>query len=170
MAFFSNEKGKNYFGIFYFLEKNNSKTGFFHELSVDQIIFLKKCYKLSSFFVFINFILEIFFFLASQVLGYGWYCDAWKFHLLATPIPLLFLAIFICNKPKVNLQSVEMNILPSASKSVYLTIIFSFLSMVMTFLWMGISGILIDGIFIWIFFFLSVSIFCGIRIVKMKKI
>lgn len=169
MAFFSNEKGKNYFGIFYSLEDDNSKTGFFHELSADQIIFLKKCYKLSSFFVFINFIFEMFFFLASQTLVSGWYSDAWKFHLLITPIPLLFLAIFIFNKPKVNLQNVKINILQNASKSVYFTIIFSFLSMVITFLWMAISGILIDGIFIWVSFFLSVSIFCGLRIFKIKK-
>jgi hypothetical protein len=169
MAFFSDEDKRDYFGVFYYVETNGEITGGLHELSVRQFKFFTKCYRLAAMAIFLSFFLEAILFAMARFGGVGWCADAWKFFLLASPVPLVLLALYIAGKPKRSLSRKKLEIKKISSISVYVTVIFSFLSVILTSHWMSLIGEQMAGEYIWAAFFVFVSLVCAFRIASIIK-
>jgi hypothetical protein len=169
MAFFSDTDMRNYFGVFYYIESNGEISGALHELSGKQFRFFSTCYQLAAMVVFLIFFLNAILFSMTRIGGVAWCADAWKFFLLASPVPLVSLALYIAGKPKRALSQRKLEIKKTPSISVYITVIFSFLSVILTSHWMSLIGERIAGEYIWAAFFVFVSLLCAFRIASIIK-
>lgn len=169
MAFFAGKNKSNYFGIYYYVESNDTITGAFHELSDKQSRFFAACYRMAAVIATLGFLFDALFFTLARFGGVAWCADAWKFFLLATPVPLVLLALYIVWKPKLAIVREELAIDKSPSIAVYATVISTLLAMVLNILWMNLVGERIPGGYLWMAFFVFLSLVAATRVAIVMK-